>query len=74
MPAWAEIIASVGFPIAAACALFYFMIQILNTHKEEMELMRQDHREEVKGLEKALIDNTYAIMELRTLINERITN
>jgi hypothetical protein len=74
MDTWVSLISSVGFPIVAACALFYFMWELLKSHKMEMQEMRKEHREEVSALEQTLRENTAALIELRDLIHERITS
>lgn len=50
-------ISTVGFPIAACAALFYFMVKML-----------QEHKEEINALRSALEANTIAITELRGLL------
>lgn len=57
MEAWVQIISSVGFPIAACVALFYFMITLLKEHKEEINALRQ-----------VLQDNTLALIKLQEAI------
>ena len=65
--AWSDfgqIISTVGFPIAACAALFYFMVTMLREHKEEINTLRT-----------ALEANTIAITELKGLIeNGRLGN
>ena len=52
-----QVISTVGFPIAACVALFYFMVNLLKEHKEEINTLRT-----------ALEANTLAITELRGII------
>lgn len=52
-----DFISTVGFPIAACAALFYFMVKML-----------QEHKEEINALRSALEANTIAITELRGLL------
>lgn len=54
---FASFISTVGFPIAACAALFYFMVKML-----------QEHKEEINALRSALEANTIAITELRGLL------
>ena len=53
----AGLISSVGFPIAACCAIFWQMNKQTEQHKQEMDKMTD-----------ALANNTAAIVELSTLI------
>lgn len=60
----ATFISTIGFPIAACVALFYFMITMIREHKEEINTLRE-----------ALEANTIAITELRGLLeNARNSN
>ena len=53
----AGLISSVGFPIAACCAIFWQMNKQTEQHKQEMDKMTE-----------ALANNTAAVVELSTLI------
>lgn len=55
----AGLISSVGFPIAACCAIFWQMNKQTEQHKQEMDKMTD-----------ALTNNTAAIVELSTLIKK----
>lgn len=57
MDEWVQVISSVGFPIAACVALFYFMLTLLREHKEEINALRQ-----------VLQDNTLALTRLQEAI------
>lgn len=52
------IISTVGFPIAACVALFWYI------NKE-----REAHSEEMKSLEKSLNENTTILMQLKEVIS-----
>lgn len=52
-----QLISTIGFPITACVALFYFMTSMLREHKEEINTLRS-----------ALEANTIAITELKGLI------
>lgn len=58
MEVWVQLVASVGFPIAACAALWYYMISLIKEHKEEVNTLRT-----------ALEANTLAIIELRGVID-----
>lgn len=53
-----SIISTVGFPIVACGALFWF----INRQQES-------HREEMKSLEKSLNENTTILMQLKEVMN-----
>lgn len=52
-----QIITSVGFPIVAAGALFWYINKLTEHHKEESEAMRR-----------SIQDNTTILAELKELI------
>lgn len=58
MDVWIQLISSVGFPIAACAALFYFMVNMLHEHKEEINSLRQ-----------VLEDNTIALTKLQEALS-----
>lgn len=68
MEVWIQVITSVGFPIAACIALWYYMLQLLNEHKTELAEQRAEHKEEVQALRQSLEANTEALIELKELI------
>lgn len=53
-----QAIGSLGFPIVACCALFYYLNKEQESHKEEMQLMTE-----------ALNRNTDVLTELKTIIS-----
>lgn len=52
-----QAIGSLGFPIVACCALFYYLNKEQESHKEEMSAVTE-----------ALNRNTEALLELKTII------
>ena len=61
-------VSTVGFPIAAYGAMFWYMIQLNKAHKEEMDSVKE-----------ALESNTRALIELKALVKyltgtEKITD
>ncbi len=62
MEVWMQMITSVGFPIAACAALWYYMVTLVKEHKEEVNTLRT-----------ALEANTIAIIELKELIQHERT-
>lgn len=62
---WAQIITSVGFPIAACVALYYYMLTMIKEHKEENEALRKEHKEEISALRETLESLCEAIQELK---------
>lgn len=55
-----QIISTVGFPIAAYIAMFWYMIHQSDAHKEEMNAVKE-----------ALAANTAALIELKTYMESR---
>lgn len=55
------LISSVGFPIAACCAIFWYMNKERESHKTEMDSMKE-----------ALNSNTQVLTELKALISARL--
>lgn len=53
-----QAIGSLGFPIVACCALFYYLNKEQEAHKSEMDAVKE-----------ALNRNTDALLELKTIIN-----
>lgn len=53
-----QAIGSLGFPIVACCALFYYLNKEQEAHKAEMDAVKD-----------ALNRNTDALLELKTIIN-----
>lgn len=54
----AQLVTTIGFPIVACGALFWF----INKQQES-------HREEMKSLEKSLNENTTILMQLKEIMN-----
>ena len=52
-----QAIGSLGFPIVACCALFYYLNKEQEAHKSEMDAVKE-----------ALNRNTDALLELKTII------
>lgn len=55
-----QIISTVGFPIAAYIAMFWYMIHQADSHKEEMNAVKE-----------ALAANTTALIELKTYMESK---
>ena len=54
-----QAISTLGFPIVAYGAMFWYMVQHSNQHREEMNTVRA-----------SLDANTQAVIELRTLVRQ----
>ena len=65
----AGIISSVGFPIAACAALYYYMLQMLREHKQDNKEIREEHRAEIEALRSTLDSLKEAIQDLKGSIN-----
>lgn len=58
-----QIVTTVGFPIVAAGALFWYVNKLTETHKQETEALR-----------KTLESNTNILIELKELIRNLVIN
>lgn len=60
MNVWVQFISTVGFPICCTGALFYFM-----------EKERQSHKEEVNDLKEVINGNSVILAQIKTLLESR---
>ena len=58
--AWVQIVSTVGFPMACTGALFYYM-----------EKERQSHKEEVDSLKDVINGNSVILAQIKTLLENR---
>lgn len=58
---WSQLISTIGFPIAACCAIFYMM------NKE-----REDHKNEVADLKGVIADINETLSALKQLIQDKL--
>lgn len=70
-----SLISNLGFPIVVVGALFWFILYLMKTHKEELTQIQEAHKAETTAMQEkmdkttdALNANTTVIAELRTLI------
>ena len=59
-----SIISAVGFPIVAAIGCGYFVKWQYEQNQKQVESMRQEHKEEVQNMTKAIENNTLALTRL----------
>lgn len=71
-----QIIATVGFPIAACVALGFFIKYVIEKFlsavadmNAKMMLMQEKHEEEMKTIKEALVGNTMAIKEMNVTLS-----
>lgn len=74
-----QIIATVGFPIAACVALGFFVKYVIEKFlsavadmNAKMMLMQEKHEEEMKTIQDALVGNTMAIREMNITLSSLI--
>ena len=74
-----QIIATVGFPIAACVALGFFIKYVIEKFlgavsdmNAKMMLMQEKHEEEMKTIQEALVGNTMAIKEMNITLTSII--
>ena len=79
----AQIVSSLGFPIAACIAMAWFIKdnndksreqikEINQTHKEEMIQVTETYREEMSQVKEALNNNTIALQKLCARLGEDV--
>ena len=59
-----QIISTLGFPIAMCIGACIFIKYQFDSNNKNMEELRKEHREEVKGMTDALNNNTLALQKL----------
>ena len=59
-----SIISAVGFPIVAAIGCGYFVKWQYEQNQKQVEAMRQEHKEEVQNMTKAIENNRVALTRL----------
>ena len=59
-----QIISAVGFPIVAAVGCAYFVKWQYEQNQKQLEAMRQEHKEEVANMTKAIENNTLVVTRL----------
>lgn len=59
---WSQLISTIGFPIAACCAIFYMM------NKE-----REDHKNEVNTLKDVISNINETLASLKQLIEDKLS-
>ena len=59
-----QIISTLGFPIAMCIGACVFIKYQFDANNKNMEELRKEHKEEVKGMTDALNNNTLALQKL----------
>lgn len=59
-----QIISTLGFPIAMCIGACIFIKYQFDSNNKNMEELRKEHKEEVKGMTDALNNNTLALQKL----------
>lgn len=59
-----QIISTLGFPIAMCIGACIFIKYQFDSNNKNMEELRKEHREEVKGMTDALNNNTLVLQKL----------
>ena len=60
----AQIISTLGFPIAVCLVCFWFINKLTEQHKEEMEKITTTHKEEMDKLTVSINNNTLVMQKL----------
>lgn len=67
-----DVIGTIGFPIAM-CMIFCYYIKYQNDkHREDIDKINSEHKEEVSKMTEALQNNTNVLIELKMLIQSTV--
>lgn len=64
IPTVIQVVSTLGFPIAACCAMAWYVNSTTNKHREEVSKLNQQHAEEMKEVTIAINNNTLALQKL----------
>lgn len=64
MNEWVQIISSLGFPIVACIACAIFIKYMFETFLKQIQSIREEHKQEVDKMTKAINNNTAVIQKL----------
>ena len=70
MDTWVQIVSSLGFPIMAAIACGWFIKYQMDQYKQDLKDIRSEHKEEIKGLQDVINQNTVVLQKLCDKIDE----
>ena len=71
MDTWVQIITSVGFPIFACLAMGYYVFRQIDTYRNDIKELQQEHKEEISKMTEALNNNTMALQRLVDKLEEK---
>ena len=57
-------IGSLGFPIAACCAMGYFFAKVNENYRQDIKEINQNHKAEIDNMVQAINNNTLVIQQL----------
>ena len=57
-------ISTMGFPIAACCAMAYFFLTVINNYRAALTEINAEHKEEMQAMTSAVNNNTLVIQKL----------
>lgn len=64
-----QIISSVGFPIAMCLLMGFFIKYTTDTHREDLRIQQENHKDTASRLATAIDNNTAVLEELSGKIN-----
>lgn len=64
MDTWVQVVSSLGFPILAAFACAWFIKYQMDSYKSDLSSIRAEHKEEIKGLQDVISQNTLVLQKL----------
>ena len=65
-----QAISAVGFPIVMCGAMAYYVKYITDKHREQIEDLNVQHREEIIGINETISNNTVALQKLTDMIEK----
>lgn len=72
MNEWLQAITTVGFPIVMCGAIAYYVKYMTDKHREEVEKLNEQHKEEMLDIVKAVDNNTLALTKLCERLDKEV--
>lgn len=61
---WVDIITSIGFPIAAAVAVGYYVVKLNENHREDIKTITEQNNTKMDKMTEAIQNNTLIMTRL----------
>ena len=70
MEQWIEVLSNFGFPIACCAILMWYVFHLQKQHKEELDIIINQHKEEADKMTSAINANTIVMQKLVDKLGE----